>query len=162
MLLLPAYLSVAVGSILPPIAGRILLPDCSVFLSDKSLDASVGVVVDASVGAAVGVSANTLLRSVDPQAAPPAVDLDVLGDASAKIAADVSADIDVGASLDALLRRSVDARAVAPTLEFSGSTWIWTGEQSGGSAPVGVRPFRKAIPSSNTKCPVCATIIISW
>ncbi|PBK95905.1 hypothetical protein ARMGADRAFT_1077413 [Armillaria gallica] len=144
VLLLPAYLSVVVGSILPPIA-----------------DASVGVVADASVGAAVGVSANTLLRSVDPQAAPTAVDLDVLGDASAKIAADVSADINTGASLDALLQRSIDARAVAPTLDFSGSTWIWTGEQNGNSAPVGVRPFRKAIPSSNTKCPVCATIIIS-
>ncbi|SJL17648.1 uncharacterized protein ARMOST_21205 [Armillaria ostoyae] len=139
VLLLPAYLSVAVGSILPPIAG-----------------ASVGVVADAS--------ANTLLRSVDPQAAPTAVDLDVLGDASAKIAADVSADINAGVSLDTLLRRSVDARAVAPTLEFSGSTWIWTGEQNGAAnddAPVGVRPFRKAIPSSSTKCPVCATIIIS-
>ncbi|PBK60119.1 hypothetical protein ARMSODRAFT_842803, partial [Armillaria solidipes] len=58
----------------------------------------------------------------------------------------------------------VDARAVAPTLEFSGSTWIWTGEQNGAAndgAPVGVRPFRKAIPSSSTKCPVCATISIS-
>ncbi|KAK0438627.1 hypothetical protein EV421DRAFT_1824192 [Armillaria borealis] len=135
-------------------AGSLIVPSC----------ASVGVVADASVDAAVDVSANTLLRSVDPQAAPTAVDIDVLGDASAKIAADVSADINAGVSLDALLRRSVDARAVAPTLEFSGSTWIWTGEQNGAAndgAPVGVRPFRKAIPSSSTKCPVCATIIIS-
>ncbi|KAK0185507.1 hypothetical protein F5146DRAFT_1070425 [Armillaria mellea] len=146
VLLLPAYLSVAVGSILPPIA-----------------DASVGVVADASVDAAVGVSVNTLLRSVNPQGAPTAATLDVLGDASANIAAGVSADINADASLDTLLRRSVDARAVAPTLDFSASTWIWTGEQSGnaGTAPVGVRPFRKAIPSSSTKCPVCATIIIA-
>ncbi|KAK0185509.1 hypothetical protein F5146DRAFT_937225, partial [Armillaria mellea] len=51
-----------------------------------------------------------------------------------------------------------------PMLDFSGSTWIWTGEQNGTAnddAPVGVRPFRKAIPSSSTKCLVCATIIIS-
>ncbi len=27
--------------------------------------------------------------------------------------------------------------------------------------PLGVRPFRKVVPSSSTKCPVCATIIIS-
>ncbi|KAK0222286.1 hypothetical protein IW262DRAFT_1379609 [Armillaria fumosa] len=147
VLLLPAYLSVAVGSILPPIA-----------------DASVGVVVDASVDAAVGVSANTLLRSLDQQGAPTAVDIDVVGDASAKIAADVSADINSDTTLDTLLRRSVDARAVAPTLDFSASTWIWTGEQNAAAtdnAPVGVRPFRKAIPSSSTKCPVCTTIIIS-
>ncbi|KAK0492275.1 lectin [Armillaria luteobubalina] len=58
----------------------------------------------------------------------------------------------------------LDARAVNPTLDFSGSTWIWTGEQNGADeddSPAGVRPFRKAIPSSSTKCPVCATIIIS-
>ncbi|KAK0222268.1 hypothetical protein IW262DRAFT_1379394 [Armillaria fumosa] len=117
VLLLPAYLSVAVGSILQPIAG-----------------------------------------------APTAVDIDVVRDASAKIAADVSADINADATLDTLLRRSVDARAVAPTLDFSASTWIWTGEQNAAAtdnAPVGVRPFRKAIPSSSTQCPVCATIIIS-
>ncbi|KAK0477345.1 lectin [Armillaria novae-zelandiae] len=60
--------------------------------------------------------------------------------------------------------RGLDVRAVEPTLDFSESTWIWTGEQNGAAndlAPVGVRPFRKAIPSSSTKCPVCATIIIS-
>ncbi|KAK0492273.1 hypothetical protein EDD18DRAFT_1465467 [Armillaria luteobubalina] len=144
VLLLPAYLSVAVGSILPPTA-----------------DASVGVVDNASVDADVGVSANTLLRSVGPQDAP-AVDLDVVGGASAKIIADLSADINADATLDTLLRHSVDRRAVAPTLDFSTSTWIWTGEQAANyNAPVGVRPFRKAIPSSSTKCPVCATIIIS-
>ncbi|KAK0460156.1 uncharacterized protein EV420DRAFT_1641489 [Desarmillaria tabescens] len=145
--LLPAYLSVAAGSILPPVA-----------------DASVGIAAGVSVSAAADVSADVvLLRSVGLQAATPAVDLDVLADVSAEISADVSADVDAGVSLDALLRRSLDARAVAPTLDFSGSTWIWTGEQIGtnDNAPVGVRPFRKAIPSSNTKCPVCATIIIS-
>ncbi|KAK0228029.1 lectin [Armillaria fumosa] len=60
--------------------------------------------------------------------------------------------------------RELDPRAVDPTLDFSGSTWIWTGEQNGADnddAPAGVRPFRKVIPSSSTKCPVCATIIIS-
>ncbi|PBK60140.1 hypothetical protein ARMSODRAFT_982500 [Armillaria solidipes] len=60
--------------------------------------------------------------------------------------------------------RLLDARAVEPTLEFSGSTWIWTGKQNAAAnddAPAGVRPFREAIPSSSTKCPVCATIIIS-
>ncbi|KAK0438557.1 hypothetical protein EV421DRAFT_1906490 [Armillaria borealis] len=61
--------------------------------------------------------------------------------------------------------RSLDARDVAPVLDFTHSTWIWTGEQTGSGntsdAPAGVRPFRKAVPSSSTKCPVCATIIIS-
>ncbi|KAK0477346.1 hypothetical protein IW261DRAFT_1487235 [Armillaria novae-zelandiae] len=148
VLLLPIYLSVVVGSILPPIA-----------------DASVGVVADASVDTAVGVSTNTLLlRSVDAQGAPTAVNPDVVADASAKIIADVSADINADVSLDTLLWCSVDARAVAPTLDFSTSTWIWTGEQNAAAthyAPVGVRPFRKAIPSSSTKCPVSPTIIIS-
>ncbi|KAK0460149.1 lectin [Desarmillaria tabescens] len=54
--------------------------------------------------------------------------------------------------------RSLDARAVAPTLDFHNSTWIWTGEKP---MPLGVRPFRKTIPASKTKCPVCATILIS-
>ncbi|KAK0460128.1 lectin [Desarmillaria tabescens] len=72
-------------------------------------------------------------------------------DASADISADVSADA-------ALLHRSLDARAVAPTLDFNDSTWIWTGEPT---AHLGVRPFRKRIPSSNRKCPTCATILLS-
>ncbi|KAK0201399.1 hypothetical protein DFS33DRAFT_1489328 [Desarmillaria ectypa] len=140
LLPLPTYLSVVAGSILP---------------------ATSAVTADASVGAAANA---VLLRSVDTQAAPPAVDLDAFVDVSAKTSADVSAGVDAVVSLDALLRRSVDARAVAPTLDFSGSTWIWTGEQNGAvndAAPVSVRPFRKAIPSSSTKCPVCATIILS-
>ncbi|KAK0185535.1 lectin [Armillaria mellea] len=68
------------------------------------------------------------------------------------------------ARTDVSSTRELNARAVEPTLDFSGSTWIWTGEQNGAAnddAPVGVHPFRKAIPSSSTKCPVCATIIIS-
>ncbi|KAK0438603.1 hypothetical protein EV421DRAFT_1906527 [Armillaria borealis] len=72
----------------------------------------------------------------------------------------LSADTPTGVSSTRLL----DARAVEPTLEFSGSTWIWTGEQNGAAnddAPAGVRPFREAIPSSSTKCPVCTTIIMS-
>ncbi|KAK0229323.1 lectin [Armillaria nabsnona] len=62
------------------------------------------------------------------------------------------------ASADAVVLRSLDARAVAPTLNFDKSFWIWTGEKP---VPLGVRPFRKMVPSSSTKCPVCATIIIS-
>ncbi|KAK0492241.1 lectin [Armillaria luteobubalina] len=60
---------------------------------------------------------------------------------------------------------SLDARNVAPVLDFTKSTWVWTGEQTGSGnsirAPAGVRPFRMAVPSSSTKCPVCATIIVS-
>ncbi|KAK0222230.1 lectin [Armillaria fumosa] len=61
------------------------------------------------------------------------------------------------------LGRSLNARDVAPVLDFTHSTWIWTGEQTGPSdvVPVGVRPFRKVIPSSSTKCPVCVTILLS-
>ncbi|KAG7443518.1 uncharacterized protein BT62DRAFT_1034463, partial [Guyanagaster necrorhizus] len=45
-----------------------------------------------------------------------------------------------------------------PTLDFSGSTWIWTSEKTGAedTAPTGARPFCKAILSSSTTCPVCA------
>ncbi|PBK87483.1 hypothetical protein ARMGADRAFT_456597 [Armillaria gallica] len=53
---------------------------------------------------------------------------------------------------------SLDARAIAPTLDFYNSTWIWTGEKP---MPLGVRPFRKTLPASRRKCPVCATILIS-
>ncbi|PBK58191.1 hypothetical protein ARMSODRAFT_1039909, partial [Armillaria solidipes] len=42
------------------------------------------------------------------------------------------------------------------------SNWIWTGETAspGGAAPNGPRPFRKTIPHTNAKCPVCATIVV--
>ncbi|KAK0222287.1 hypothetical protein IW262DRAFT_1296853 [Armillaria fumosa] len=61
------------------------------------------------------------------------------------------------------LVRSLNARSVAPVLDFSNSTWIWTGEETiqDDVVPAVVRPFRNSIPSSSTKCPVCATIIIS-
>ncbi|KAK0460105.1 lectin [Desarmillaria tabescens] len=75
------------------------------------------------------------------------------------VVAGAAIDLSPGASL----MQSIDARDVAPTLDFTNSAWIWTGEQTGDSdiAPVGVRPFRRKIPSSATKCPVCATIILS-
>ncbi|KAK0228843.1 lectin [Armillaria fumosa] len=55
------------------------------------------------------------------------------------------------------------ALAAAQPLTLANSTWIWTGEQvrAGGNAPTGSRPFRKTIPATSTKCPVCATILIS-
>ncbi|KAK0218404.1 hypothetical protein EDD85DRAFT_797784 [Armillaria nabsnona] len=83
-------------------------------------------------GTAADVAANTLLRERAPLLA---LDLDTLVDVSAELAAEASADIEAGISIDALLQRSVDA----PTLDFSGSTWIWTGEQDGSAndlAPV--------------------------
>ncbi|KAK0502397.1 hypothetical protein EDD18DRAFT_1140612 [Armillaria luteobubalina] len=58
----------------------------------------------------------------------------------------------------------LDACTVNPMLNFSGSTWIWMGEQNGADEDdllAGVHPFCKAIPSSSTKCLVCTTIIIS-
>ncbi len=81
-------------------------------------------------------------------------------DISAAVTANVPADIAANASADAdaVAMRSLDARAVAPTLNFDKSFWIWTGEKP---VPFGVRPFRKIVPPSSTKCPVCATIIIS-
>ncbi len=81
-------------------------------------------------------------------------------DISAAVTANVPADIAANASADAdaVAMRSLDARAVAPTLNFDKSFWIWTGEKP---VPLGVRPFRKIVPPSSTKCPVCATIIIS-
>ncbi|PBK85507.1 hypothetical protein ARMGADRAFT_1087387 [Armillaria gallica] len=81
-------------------------------------------------------------------------------DISEAVASNVSADIAANASADAdaVTMRSLDARAVAPTPNFNKSFWIWTGEKP---VPLGVRPFRKVAPSSSTKCPVCATIIIS-
>ncbi len=61
----------------------------------------------------------------------------------------------VEVSAKALLPRLLDARAVAPVLDFSKSSYIWTGEQTGTAhtAPAGMRPFRVEIPSSATKCP---------
>ncbi|KAK0202315.1 lectin [Desarmillaria ectypa] len=57
---------------------------------------------------------------------------------------------------------SLVARAQAQPLTFDNSNWIWTGETAspGGAAPNGSRPFRKTIPHTSTKCPVCATAII--
>ncbi|KAK0229318.1 hypothetical protein EDD85DRAFT_957724 [Armillaria nabsnona] len=81
-----------------------------------------------------------------------------LADISTAVTENVSADIAANASADVVALRSLDARAVAPTLNFDKSFWIWTGEKP---MPLGVRPFRKVVPSSSTKCPVCATIIIS-
>ncbi|KAK0501549.1 lectin [Armillaria luteobubalina] len=77
---------------------------------------------------------------------------------------DVSAKATGGHSSNALLPRLLDARAVAPVLDFSQSSYIWTGEQTGTAhtAPAGMRPFRVEIPSSATKCPTCATIIVAW
>ncbi|KAG7444054.1 uncharacterized protein BT62DRAFT_952437 [Guyanagaster necrorhizus] len=91
------------------------------------------------------VVAGSLLRSTP----------DISADTATSITAGVAANV---ATSDVLHLRSLDSRAVAPTLNFDDSTWIWTGETT---AHLGVRPFRKRIPSSSTKCPVCATIILS-
>ncbi|KAG7448134.1 lectin [Guyanagaster necrorhizus] len=58
---------------------------------------------------------------------------------------------------------SLAARAAAQPLTLANSNWIWTGEEAGagGNAPIGSRPFRKTIPHTSTKCPVCATILIA-
>ncbi|KAK0463801.1 lectin [Desarmillaria tabescens] len=58
---------------------------------------------------------------------------------------------------------SLAARAAAQPLTLANSNWIWTGEEAsaGGDAPVGSRPFRKTIPHTSTKCPVCATILLA-
>ncbi|KAK0190593.1 lectin [Armillaria mellea] len=68
-----------------------------------------------------------------------------------------------GVSSKGLLPRLLDARDVAPVLNFRNSSYIWTGEQTGTAhtAPAGMRPFRAEIPSSTTKCPTCATIIVA-
>ncbi|KAK0432656.1 lectin [Armillaria borealis] len=62
----------------------------------------------------------------------------------------------------AAVTTSLVARAQAQPLTFTDSNWIWTGQTAspGGAAPNGPRPFRKIIPHTNTKCPVCATIIV--
>ncbi|PBK60159.1 hypothetical protein ARMSODRAFT_982516 [Armillaria solidipes] len=76
---------------------------------------------------------------------------------------EISANVTSSISSEGLLPRLLDARAVAPVLDFSQSSYIWTGEQTGTdhTAPLGARPFRREIPSSSTKCPVCATIIVA-
>ncbi|KAK0438599.1 hypothetical protein EV421DRAFT_1906523 [Armillaria borealis] len=66
------------------------------------------------------------------------------------------ADINADAVVNLTSNISLSRRALAPTINFDDSNWIWTGEQA-----VGVRPFRKTVPSSNGTSPVCATIIIS-
>ncbi|KAK0188341.1 lectin [Armillaria mellea] len=60
------------------------------------------------------------------------------------------------------VKASLVARAQDQPLTFTDSNWIWTRETAspGGAAPNGPRPFRKTIPHTNTKCPVCATIIV--
>ncbi|KAK0196813.1 lectin [Armillaria mellea] len=60
-------------------------------------------------------------------------------------------------------KESLAARAEAQPLTLANSNWIWTGEEvsPGGDAPIGSRPFRKIIPRTSTKCPVCATILIT-
>ncbi|KAK0222252.1 lectin [Armillaria fumosa] len=76
---------------------------------------------------------------------------------------EISANATSSISSEGLLPRLLDARAVAPVLDFSQSSYIWMREQNGTdhTAPLGARPFRMEIPSSSTKCPVCATIIIA-
>ncbi|KAK0244683.1 lectin [Armillaria nabsnona] len=76
---------------------------------------------------------------------------------------EVSANVTSIISSEGLLPRLLETRAVAPVLDFSQSSYIWTGEQTGTdhTAPLGARPFRRKIPSSSTKCPVCATIIVA-
>ncbi|KAK0436043.1 lectin, partial [Desarmillaria tabescens] len=82
---------------------------------------------------------------------------------SALPTSEISADAASDLSSDALLPQLLDARAVAPILDFSKSSYIWTGEQTGmaHTAPAGMRPFRVEIPSSAMKCPTCATIIVA-
>ncbi|PBK58181.1 hypothetical protein ARMSODRAFT_1091322 [Armillaria solidipes] len=62
----------------------------------------------------------------------------------------------------AAVTTSLVARAQAQPLTSTDSNWIWTGETAspGGAAPNGPRPFRKTIPHTNAKCPVCATIVV--
>ncbi|KAK0243132.1 lectin [Armillaria nabsnona] len=82
---------------------------------------------------------------------------------SVLLPSEISAKATSGLSSNTLLPRLLDARAVAPVLDFSQSSYIWTGEQTGTAhtAPAGMRPFRVEIPSSATKCPTCATIIVA-
>ncbi|KAK0432665.1 lectin [Armillaria borealis] len=62
----------------------------------------------------------------------------------------------------ATVTTSLVARAQTQHLTFTDSIWIWTGQTAspGGAAPNGPRPFRKTIPHTNTKCPMCMTIIV--
>ncbi|KAK0214781.1 hypothetical protein IW262DRAFT_1465568 [Armillaria fumosa] len=76
---------------------------------------------------------------------------------------EVSAKATGNHSSGTLLPQLLDACVVAPVLDFSQSSSIWTGEQTGTAhtAPAGMRPFRVEVPSSATKCPTCATIIVA-
>ncbi|KAK0196804.1 lectin [Armillaria mellea] len=67
------------------------------------------------------------------------------------------------ASVATTEKASLAARAAAQPLTLANSNWIWTGEEdsAGGNAPIGSRPFRKTIPHTSTKCPVCATVVIA-
>ncbi|KAK0237781.1 hypothetical protein EDD85DRAFT_556852 [Armillaria nabsnona] len=70
-----------------------------------------------------------------------------------------SEDAKTGQLRDLLSARStLETRADSPSLYFDNAKWIWTSEPV---AHLGPRPFRKRVPSSSTKCPVCATIILS-
>ncbi|KAK0470495.1 hypothetical protein IW261DRAFT_1516277, partial [Armillaria novae-zelandiae] len=55
-------------------------------------------------------------------------------------------------------RLALEVRERFSPLYFDDAKWIWTSEPV---AVLGPRPFRKRVPSSSTKCPVCATIILS-
>ncbi|KAK0220410.1 lectin [Armillaria fumosa] len=73
--------------------------------------------------------------------------------------AQASEDVNAGQISDLLSARSaLEAREEFSSLHFDNAKWIWTSEPV---AVLGPRPFRKRIPSSSTKCPVCATIILS-
>ncbi|KAK0492276.1 hypothetical protein EDD18DRAFT_1357938 [Armillaria luteobubalina] len=63
----------------------------------------------------------------------------------------INADAIVSPTSNILLSR----RALAPTINFDDSNWIWTGEQA-----VALCPFCKTVLSSNGTSPVCANIII--
>ncbi|KAK0494574.1 lectin [Armillaria luteobubalina] len=68
-------------------------------------------------------------------------------------------DANTGQISDLLSARSaLEAREEFTSLYFDNAKWIWTSEPI---AVLGPRPFRKRVLSSNTKCPVCATIILS-
>ncbi|KAK0192930.1 hypothetical protein F5146DRAFT_955434 [Armillaria mellea] len=70
-----------------------------------------------------------------------------------------SGDVKTGQISDLLSARSaLEAREEFSSLYFDNAKWIWTSEPV---AHLGPRPFRKSVPSSSTKCPVCATIILS-
>ncbi|KAK0494692.1 hypothetical protein EDD18DRAFT_352668 [Armillaria luteobubalina] len=70
-----------------------------------------------------------------------------------------SEDVNTGQISDRLSARSaLEAREEFTSLHFDNARWIGTSEPV---SVLGPRPFRKRVPSSSTKCPVCATIILS-